>query len=121
KRIKAQKKEEARHRKEEEEKIEINKRLPTNLKRPTAPERAKVLANYTNVEFDHHFAKWLQQFHADSEAYWGRQDLIDHFIVEEANRLSPKEAESSPEVSRTKEVKQITKLSLGPPQILPQP
>src|SRR6185369_1472398 len=121
KRIKAQKKEEARHRKEEEEKIEINKRLPTNLKRPTAPERAKVLANYTNVEFDHHFAKWLQQFHADTEAYWGRQDLIDHFIVEEANRLSPREADSSPEVSRTKGTELITKLSLRSPRTPPQP
>src|SRR6185369_9185954 len=119
KRIQAQKAEEARRRREEEERIEIDKRLPKNLKRPTAPERAKVLANYTNAEFDHYFAKWLQQFHADSEAYWGRQDLIDHFIVEEANRLSPKEADSSPEVSRTKGTEPITKLSLGSPK-LPQ-
>src|SRR6185369_2594466 len=119
KRIQAQKAEEAQRRREEEERIEIDQRLPKNLKRPTAPERAKVLANYTNAEFDHYFAKWLQQFHADSEAYWGRQDLIDHFIVEEANRLSPKEADSSPEVSRTKGTEPITKLSLGSPK-LPQ-
>src|SRR6185369_14801386 len=98
----AQRAKEARCQKEEEEQIEIDKQLPKNLKRPTAPERAKVLANYTNAEFNHYFAKWLQQFHADSEAYWGRQDLIDHFIVEEAIRLSPKDADLSPEVSRTK-------------------